>query len=276
MGQREQNKMLPIQKSNTARGCGLQLAPVYCAVPSSTIVTVVSDAHLSGPRDETSAAFHSFLETLPDSCDHLLINGDLFEFWFTYSSVIPRSAFPTLAALAKLRQAGVRLTVFGGNHDQWGGGFWENELEAEYFAKPTEMSLAGWSAWVGHGHGIVELDRTGRWMHGLTAKPITARAFSLVHPDMAFWMVRLLSRQLARRHRGDAIIVRAAAAQAEFARRLLRDRETLDLVVLGHTHRHALESVGYNRWYLNPGAWVEQYRYAVITSDGPELRQYQA
>jgi len=243
-------------------------------VASSTTAIVVSDAHLSEDSGDTAAAFHRFLESVPDSCDHLLVNGDLFEFWFTYRSVIPRAVFSTLAALDRVKQAGIRLTVIGGNHDAWGASFWERELDAEYSDGPVEVNLAGWSSWVTHGHGLVELDRTGRVMHKLTGHPITARTFRLIHPDLAFWMVRQLSKHLAKRRWDKSVVAKAAEAQSSFAKRLLGDRQELDLVVLGHTHRAAKESIGENRWYLNPGAWVDGYRYAVITAEGPELREF--
>ena len=243
-------------------------------MPSSTTAIVVSDAHLSEDSDDTSAAFNRFLEAVPDLGDHLLINGDLFEFWFTYRSVIPRAVFPTLAALARARHAGVRLTVTGGNHDRWGAGFWKSELDAEFHRGDVEMDLAGWSSWVCHGDGLVELDTTGRLMHRITGHPFTARMFHLIHPDLSFWLVRRLSRHLAKRRYDETIVARAAEAQASYARRVLTDRPDLALVILGHTHRQTLESIEDNRWYLNPGAWVDGHRYAIISPEGPTLYEF--
>lgn len=235
---------------------------------------MVSDAHLGDASADAGRAFHRFLETVPDMGDHLLINGDLFEFWFAYRSVIPKTGFPTLAALAALRKAGVDLTVTGGNHDRWGAGFWSDELDATFHRGAVELDLAGWRAWVAHGDGKVELDVTGRVLHGVTAHPITAKAFHWIHPDVAFWLVRRMSRYLAARRKDEAVVSRAATAQAAFAKTMLEERPELNLAVLGHTHYPALHTVGENRWYLNPGAWIEGYRYAVITADGPELRTF--
>jgi len=95
---------------------------------SAETVFVLADAHLGGVPDAVASALHAFLDTVPRAGDHLVINGDLFEFWFEYDSVIPRRAFPTLARLAAARDRGVRLTVTGGNHDRWGRGFWQREL----------------------------------------------------------------------------------------------------------------------------------------------------
>ena len=240
---------------------------------STSTAIVVSDAHLSEDSGDTAAAFQRFLETVPDCCEHLLINGDLFEFWFTYRSVIPRGVFKTLAALTQVRRAGVQLTITGGNHDAWGGSFWKREMDADYIDRPAEMTLAGWKAWIAHGHGLVELDRTGLLMHRITAHRLTEATFRLVHPDLSFWMVRQISKRLVRRRWDESTVARAATAQAEFAKQALNDRKGIDLVVLGHTHSPALELCGENRWYLNPGAWVDGYRFAVITPEGPELRE---
>ncbi len=83
---------------------------------------IVSDVHLGHAPPEVADAFRRFLERVPDLGEHLIVNGDLFEFWFEYREVIPKRAFPTLEALGRVRRAGVQLTVTGGNHDRWGGG----------------------------------------------------------------------------------------------------------------------------------------------------------
>jgi UDP-2,3-diacylglucosamine hydrolase len=95
-------------------------------VPGTTNVVIVSDAHLGPRTPEVTATFLRFLAAVPSLGTTLVVNGDLFEFWFEYGSVIPRRAFPVLSGLRRLRDAGVELAVTGGNHDRWGGAFWED------------------------------------------------------------------------------------------------------------------------------------------------------
>jgi UDP-2,3-diacylglucosamine hydrolase len=237
-------------------------------------VLVVSDAHLGGVPAAVDAAFHAFLDEVPQAGDHLLLNGDLFEFWFEYRSVIPRRAFPTLARLAAVRRRGARLTVLGGNHDRWGCGFWEAELGAAFHPREVVLDLAGWRALVAHGDGLAEPHAGARVLHAITRHPLTASLFRWVHPDLGHGLVRRASRVLGHRTRNPEVIARSAAAQADWARGLLGSREDLDLLVLGHTHRPALVAVADRRWYLNPGAWMDGFRYAVITDRGPELAAY--
>jgi UDP-2,3-diacylglucosamine hydrolase len=241
---------------------------------SEARVLVVSDAHLGGVPKAVEAAFHAFLDDVPQAGDHLLINGDLFEFWFEYRSVIPRRAFPTLACLAAVRRRGVKLTVTGGNHDRWGRGFWQGELGAAFHPWEVVLELAGWRSLVAHGDGLAEQHMGARVLHAITRHPLTAGLFRWIHPDLGHGLVECFSGIVGSQTRDPAVIVRAAAAQEDWARRLLGSREDLDLVILGHTHRPSVVAVAERRWYVNPGAWMDGFHYAVITEQGPELAAY--
>jgi UDP-2,3-diacylglucosamine hydrolase len=234
----------------------------------------VSDAHLGQVPESVSDSFHRFLEAVPDIGDHLLINGDLFDFWFEYRSVIPRAYFNTLVAISRLRERGVHVTLTGGNHDRWGSSFWNTELGAEFVRGSIRTELAGWKAWIVHGDGLAELDRSGSITHAVCSHPVTAGLFRLLHPDLGIALARRFSRFTCARRDRPETVARAAEAQARYARKLLAERPDLDLVVMGHTHKAALESVAPRRWYLNPGAWMDGCKYAVIKREGPELAAF--
>lgn len=241
---------------------------------SAQSAVIVSDVHLGYAPAEVSRAFHRFLERVPDLGDHLIVNGDLFEFWFEYREVIPRGAFPTLQALGRVRSAGVQLTVTGGNHDRWGGAFWREEFDAAFHPDAVELDIAGYRAIVTHGDGVGDEQLSARALHAVVRNPITARVFRWMHPDLGIGLVRRLSPLLAGKARDESVVRRYAEAQAAHARRLLEQRGDLALVVMGHTHRAALEEVAPRRWYLNPGAFLEGLRFAVVEPDGPRLEEF--
>jgi UDP-2,3-diacylglucosamine hydrolase len=192
------------------------------------------------------------------------------------TSVIPRTVFPTLAALSQVIQAGVRVTITGGNHDRWGGRFFEEQLGATFYPRETEIELSGRRALVSHGDGEIEPEFLSKVVHRVIGNPVTSFVFRWMHPDVGFWIVRKFSRVLRRRRDGDDEGKQSAAdAQAAFARELLERCEDLDLVVLGHTHRAVVEEVAPGRWYVNPGGWMDRLEYAVITEGGPELRTFE-
>lgn len=235
---------------------------------------IVSDAHI-GP-EVPAAPFLRFLAAVPDLGRQLVINGDLFEFWFEYRTVVPQRAFPVLAALRDLVTRGIAVTVTGGNHDRWGGRFWPEQLGAAFHPEQVRLDLAGMDAVVRHGDGIHETDRSSRVLHRMTRWRVTTAGFRWLHPDIGLRLVDVLSRALARRDRDPAAIARGAEAQSAWAGAYLAAHPDVQLLVLGHTHRPAVEPAGPGRWYLNPGAWCEGQRYAVVTADGPELRRFPA
>jgi UDP-2,3-diacylglucosamine hydrolase len=237
-------------------------------------VLVVSDAHIGYAPRESTDRFHGFLEVVPELAGHLVINGDLFEFWFEYRSVIPRAAYPTLEALGTLRSTGTRITMIGGNHDRWGGEFWRDELGAEFFPHSAELDLAGFNALVRHGDGVAESQRSSRVLRAVVGHSITPRLFRWIHPDLGIGLVGKMSPYLAGKERDPASVDRAARQQREQAEALLGNSPDLSLVVFGHTHRSQLVEVGQRRWFLNPGAWVEDHCYARITPDGPTLERF--
>jgi len=245
-------------------------------VPASGRVIVVADAHLGQVPPATAAAFHAFLDQVPQPGDHLLINGDLFDFWFEYRAVIPRKHFATVAKLQAVRARGIPITFVGGNHDRWGGDFLRKDLGIAFYAGDAELDLAGRCAFVTHGDGLTEQHWSGALMHRVLRNPVTIALFRVLHPTIGFWIADLFSRHLADNTRDRAVLDRASAAQRKWAADLLERRPDLSLVIMAHTHRPVVDQRPDGRAYLNPGAFLDGGQYAVVTSERIELKQFTA
>jgi UDP-2,3-diacylglucosamine hydrolase len=243
-------------------------------VPNTRVV-VVADAHLGQVPPATEAAFHAFLDAVPDLGDALLVNGDLFDFWFEWSRVIPRRHFATVAKLHALRQRGIPITFIGGNHDRWGGDFLTQDLGIPFHGGEAELEVAGRRTLVAHGDGLTEQHWSGALLHRVTRHPVTIGLFRALHPSLGIRLIEALSGPLGNHTRDPAVLDRAEHAQAEYARRLLERRPELGLVILAHTHRPRLETLAGGAAYLNPGAWLDGYRYAVVTERDIELRRFE-
>lgn len=241
-------------------------------MPPSRVV-VVADAHLGQVPAATQVAFHRFLDAVPDLGDALLINGDLFDFWYEYKTVIQRRHFATIAKLHALA-ARLPITFLGGNHDRWGGAFLRDDVGIAFHAWHVETELAGRRTWVIHGDGLSEQHWMAAVTHALLQHPITARVFGLIHPTAGSWIADKLSGKLADHTRDPAVIERAMRSQAAYAAALLDRRPEVGLVVMAHTHRPALVTRPDGRVYLNPGAFLDRGRYAVVTRDAVELQQF--
>jgi UDP-2,3-diacylglucosamine hydrolase len=242
---------------------------------STEPVVVVGDAHLGSADPGDEAAFHAFLAAVPSMARRLLITGDLFDFWFEYRAVIPRRPFRTLARLATLAAGGVRIELFGGNHDRWGGSFWDTDLGIPFHGEGADMVLAGRRSWVAHGDGLTETRLGGRLIHRFTRNPVTIATFRSLPPTLGFWLADRLSGGLADANRSEEALARAAAAQEAYARELLDRRRELGLVVLAHTHRQRLVEHRPGRFYLNAGRWMVDRNYAVVTADEIKLMKWE-
>ena len=237
---------------------------------------VVADAHLGQVPPAVEVALHAFLDRVPQPGDELLINGDLFDFWFEYATVVPRRHVATAMKLGGLVQRGIPVTFFGGNHDRWGGEFLRNDLGIRYYTGQAELELAGRRALVVHGDGLTEQHWGGAVTHWLLRQPGTVALFRTFHPTVGNWIAHKLSGTLADATKDKAVLDRAEAAQAAYAKDLLRRRADLSLVVMAHTHRARVDRLADGRAYVNPGAFLDGGRYAIITPEAVELKTFSA
>jgi UDP-2,3-diacylglucosamine pyrophosphatase LpxH len=97
----------------------------------------------------------------------------------------------------------------------------------------------------------------------------------MLHPEIGFRLVDLLSPALGDHTNDEATLTRAATRQRAWAERLLADDPSVGLVVMAHTHRPVIAELGQGRQYLNPGAWFDGFRYALATESGAELRRFE-
>lgn len=251
---------------------GLGGLPYPSAMPISQLV-IVSDAHLGAAPREADLALMDFLAQVPTLGDSLLVNGDLFDFWFAYRRVIPRRGFLVAAELARLARK-IPVLMTGGNHDRWGDSFWQQEAGIRFSSESLRFDIAGRPALAVHGDGIGEQHWGGRLIHRVTRHPATAFLFRQIPPDLGFRLVDRMSTRLADSTRDMAILDRAAERQQGWALDRLAQEPDLRLLVMGHTHRPALQTLPSGACYLNPGAWMDGLRYAVVSSGGAELRQW--
>ena len=238
-----------------------------------TQLVVVSDAHFGASSPDDDAAFLDFLDQVPTLGDALLINGDLFDFWFSYRRVVPGAGFRVAAALAALRRK-IPIVMTGGNHDRWGDSFWQADLGIGYSSGELRFRIGDTNVLAIHGDGLTEQHRSASLMHRITRHPLTAWIYRAIHPDLGIWMVDRLSRHLADSTRDPAVLDRAQVRQEAWARERLEAEPGIGLLVMSHTHRTALVEAFPGRRYLNPGAWIEGRRFAIATGSGAELRRF--
>jgi UDP-2,3-diacylglucosamine hydrolase len=235
---------------------------------------VVSDIHLGAVPDTTERAFVAFLERVGDEAASLLIAGDLFDFWFEYGEVIPGRHFRTLAALARLVDAGLPVVMAGGNHDAWGGRFLTEHVGLSFHTAPFHMQLGGWKALVAHGDGLGRGDIRYRALKAVLRSRAAIGAFRALHPELGLRLAKAVS---STEEKADADL--AAAGRGAFLRQWATEQldadSSLQLVVCGHSHLPVLHEHEPGRYYVNSGDWVTHFTYFTMDASGPVLHQWE-
>jgi len=238
---------------------------------------IVSDIHLGAVPRETERAFRRFLDHAAEHAGSLLINGDLFDFWFEYKSVILREHFRVVAKLADVVEAGVPVSFVGGNHDAWAGSFLRDEVGVTLLDGPVEMELGGRRALVAHGDGVGRGDYKYRALRKVIRHPASIAAFRRLHPDTGRRIAGLASTTEHKAGSGDQAAKGRAAFIRGWAEEQLARMPHVELVVAGHAHVPEVVEVAPGRFYANSGDWIRSYTYLVLPVAGgaPEVRGWE-
>jgi UDP-2,3-diacylglucosamine hydrolase len=236
---------------------------------------VVSDIHLGGVPEATERAFRRFLEHVGEHGSELIINGDLFDFWFEYSRVIHAEHFRVVAALADLVESGVRIRFSGGNHDAWGGRFLRERVGLELLEERAELEIGGFRALVVHGDGLGAGDLKYRALKKVIRSRLAIQGFRLIHPDIGSWIASRVSTTEQKAGNAEGANAERAERLREWAIGELRRHPELQLVLAGHTHTPLVDVVAPGRYYINTGDWINHFTYLILRRDQlPELRTW--
>ena len=235
-------------------------------------LVIVADAHLGAVPERVESALLRFLDAVPQLGDGLLLNGDLFGFWFSYRRAIPRTGIRVVSRLATLAR-NFPIMMTGGNHDRWGVGFWERELAIPFAPGELELKLGTGTVLALHGDGLAEPSWRAGFKNRLVRNPLVSAGYRILPADLGFWITSHMGggNPTGASRRQEA---KAAALQRSWAEQRLSNAPAGTLLIMGHTHVAAAETTSPGRRYLNPGAWLDGQRYAVATDTTLELRQY--
>jgi UDP-2,3-diacylglucosamine hydrolase len=230
----------------------------------------MSDAHLGVAPAELERDLLALIAAAPGRAKSLVINGDLFEFWFEWRHVIPRVGFRVLAALANAREAGLDILFVGGNHDCWGGDALVRDTGVTYHLGTWNGTIGSWRTRIDHGDGLrVREDRRYRLLRSVLRNGMARRAFRWLHPD---WGVALASfsshtSRNTRPRDGGAGLRSVGLAS-------LAADPGLDLVIYAHSHVAALERAPSGGVYANAGGWLNTPTFLQLDDDAISLRRW--
>jgi len=236
---------------------------------SFTRAIFVSDLHLGalGADPEKESRFIDFLRRLNGRISHLIIVGDLFEFWMEYRHFIPKKHFKVLAELHQLERDGTQIHYTAGNHDFKLASFFQDQLSIHIHHGPWVLELESQRILVLHGDGLSTKDTKYRLIRPVLHHPLSQFCFKLLHPDMGMYIALKVGALSRKNHKPAQIYFYRPAAS-----KLLKDYHA-DILIHGHTHEHFIEDLE-GKIYANAGNWVSHQNYLLFEKGKLSLHNY--
>ena len=225
-----------------------------------------SDQHLGAPTPKASLPrekkFVAWLDTIKEDAGTIFLLGDLFDFWFEYKTVVPKGFVRVLGKLAELKDAGIDIYFFVGNHDLWMRDYFQKELNIPVFHKPQEFDINGKIFLIGHGDGLGPNDHGYKRMKKVFTFPFFKWLFRWLHPDIGvrlghYFSIKnkLISGDVDARFLGEE-----NEWLAQYCRRKLTEKH-YDFFVFGHRHLPLEIELNNSSTYINLGDWIQYYTY---------------
>ncbi len=209
-----------------------------------------------------------WLDMIASDAAELYLVGDIFDFWFEYREVIPKGYSRLIGKLAQLRDAGLPIYLFTGNHDMWMFGYFEEELGIPIYRSPIERTFSGKKFLIGHGDGLGPGDRGYKFIKRVFASPVSQWLFARLHPNFAFSVAKYWSNK-SRDNADDGFKGKEGEWLISFAHQILEDTY-YDYFVFGHRHLPIWCQLDNGRSiYVNLGDWMTHNSYVYF--DGSSL-----
>ena len=212
-----------------------------------------------------------WLDQIKSDAEAIYLVGDLFDFWFEYRTVVPKGYVRLLGKLAELRDAGIQVFVFIGNHDMWLFDYFEQELDIPVIREPVVKEINGKVFYIGHGDGLGPGDHGYKLLKKVFANRFCQFLFARIHPNLSFGLAQFWSqRSRAANPSEEKFLGEADEWLLIYANEQL-EKAPADFYVFGHRHLpidHVLKN-GTSR-YINLGEWLHYNSYAVF--DGVEMK----
>ncbi|WP_298878181.1 UDP-2,3-diacylglucosamine diphosphatase [uncultured Polaribacter sp.] len=238
-----------------------------------------SDQHLGAPTPEASfpreKKFVAWLDHIKKDAEAIFLLGDLFDFWFEYKTVVPKGFVRVLGKLAEIKDSGIPIYFFIGNHDLWMNDYFEKELNIPVYHKPQEFLINNKKFLIGHGDGLGPGDHGYKRMKKVFTFPLFKWMFKWLHPDLGVRLGHYMS------------VKNKMISGDEDAKYLGDDNEWLvlyckqkltekhyDYFVFGHRHLPLEIKLQENSTYINLGDWIQYFTYGEINNSEIKLLKF--
>ena len=159
----------------------------------------ISDIHLSlnltDREKQRQKKLFDFFNEIKNTGGTLVINGDLFDFYFEYKNVIPKVFFKFYHEIMKVRESGIEVHYVLGNHDFWVKDFITEQLFDKTYFSDTSFEVNNTKIYVTHGDGYLSWDRGYRALRKIIRSKLFINLYGMLHPRIGYAIGNFVSKK---------------------------------------------------------------------------------
>ena len=248
-------------------------------LPNNKKIYFTSDQHFGAPTPELSfpreQKFVAWLDEVKGDAEAIFLLGDLFDFWFEYKTVVPKGFIRVLGKLAEIRDSGIPIYFFVGNHDLWMADYFQKELNIPEFHDNQEYTFGDKTFLIGHGDGKGPGDLGYKRMKKIFTNPFFKWLFRWLHPDIGVKLAQYLSvkNKLISGDEDVTFLGEDNEWLILYSKRKLETKH-YNYLIFGHRHLPMKVTVGENAEYVNLGDWITYFTYGVFDGENFEIKKY--
>jgi UDP-2,3-diacylglucosamine hydrolase len=250
-------------------------------LPAGKKIYFASDFHLGVPDHASSIAREkriiAWLDSIKTDAHAIYLLGDIFDFWFEYRHAIPKGFIRFQGKLAELRDSGIPIYFFTGNHDMWLFDYFKKELGIVIYRDPQTIHCGNQKLLIGHGDGLGPGDTTYKILKNFFNSGVCQWLFARIHPNLGISIANYWSRQS--RISNMKLEEKFTGEENEFLLTYCRELEKTnhhDYYVFGHRHLPLDLAVSSSSRYINLGEWVHFDTYAEYDGKVVSLKKFAA
>lgn len=239
-----------------------------------------SDQHFGVPDLQQSRIreekFIRWMDSIKKNAQVLFLMGDLFDFWHEWKYVVPKGYIRVLGKIAELKDCGIDIYFFVGNHDLWMKNYFEVELGIPVFFEKKYYEINSKKLLLAHGDGLGPGDKGYKRMKKVFTNPIAQWAFRWLHPDIAMKIANYMSQK--NKMISGVEDQKFLGEDKEFLILYSKEKlktEKIDYFVYGHRHLPMVLDLQKGAKYINLGDWISYFTYGVFDGEQFDLKKFE-
>ena len=239
-----------------------------------------SDFHLGAPNKESSLLRERkiirWLDEVKADAHSIYLVGDIFDFWFEYKHAVPKGYIRLLGKIAEIKDSGIPIIFFTGNHDMWMFDYFPTELDIPVYRDPMQLNVGDQKLLIGHGDGLGPGDHMYKILKRVFESKVSQWLFARLHPNFGIGFANRWSRssRISNIKKDEDRFL----GDREYLWQYCKDveaKEHHDYYIFGHRHLPLNLEVGATSKYVNLGEWVNYYTYGVYDGQNMELKTFE-